>query len=241
VTGGKRGNERGSRAGQSDRKGVGRSRGQGETVSHRPAESGELSGSLYTLSFSRGRMHLGAAAEADCGRRTGQERERERGREKGAAVTACVSGAVPPPRWTLNYLHLRWCTRYTEYPEKTRRARARGPGDPVKVRSVQLRADARVRCSVKSVELIGSMIRRDDRHARWMTQAGTYSRGGTIETTRLRPAHRRWKIRDTFARESGARQDVSLKWKSLVEPTRANPRCTSLMAEIMTEQWRSQF
>jgi len=107
ATGGKRGNERGSRAGQSDRKGVGRSRGQGETVSHRPAESGELSGSLYALSFSCGRMHLGAAAEADCGRRTGQEREREKGRDRegrrkatlaaGAQpVTACVSGGTAP-------------------------------------------------------------------------------------------------------------------------------------------------
>lgn len=56
----------GPRGAQSDRKGVGRSRGQGKTVSHRPESSSELSGSLYTLSLSCSRMHLRAAAGAGC-------------------------------------------------------------------------------------------------------------------------------------------------------------------------------
>jgi len=56
----------GPRGAQSDRKGVGRSRGQGKTVSHRPESSSELSGSLYTLSLSCSRMHLRAVAGVGC-------------------------------------------------------------------------------------------------------------------------------------------------------------------------------
>lgn len=58
------------RGAQSDRKGVDRSRGQGETVSHRPESLSELSGSLYTLSLSCSRMHLRAVAGTGCKRVT---------------------------------------------------------------------------------------------------------------------------------------------------------------------------
>lgn len=58
------------REGQSDRKGVGRSRGQGETVNHRP-ESRTSSRTRYTLSLWLScRMHLRATAETGCKRET---------------------------------------------------------------------------------------------------------------------------------------------------------------------------
>jgi len=138
---------------------VGRSRGQGETVSHRPAESGELSGSLYTLSFSCGRMHLGAAAEADCERRTGQEREREKGGDRegrreatlaaGAQpVTACVSGGtalamdVELPALTVHAIR-------RSALKKTRRARARAdPATPLESEALNR---ARSRCLARAI------------------------------------------------------------------------------------------
>lgn len=73
---------------------MGRSRGQGETVSHRPVESGELSGSLYTLSFS---CEAGCISVQLQGRVTGETDgtgEKE-GENRKATLTA---GAQRPSR-----------------------------------------------------------------------------------------------------------------------------------------------